>query len=123
MKSSQSHALKAMNLYLERNGNRNKSKTSQSTAGLLDATKIGDLMQAKLGLESNSPGKMIHGTLLKQATVPRKASCQSALQSQGVKSSEQPDQHELDILYKSFRPGINEDQRYALQDATSFYKT
>jgi len=66
---------------------------------------------------------MIHGTLLKQATEPRKASCRSALQTQGGKNGEQPDQHDLDILYKSFRPGINEDQRYALQDGTSFYKT
>lgn len=72
MSANQSHTLQALNHYIDKN---NSLKKDNPRAGCLNATQLGNLLLAKKGLESNVPGHMLHGQLIRKAVAPRKASC------------------------------------------------
>ena len=68
---------------------------------------MGNLVNLAHTLKSNVPGQMIHGSVLK---VPAKLSLdvQSKRADSVQHRSRRPEESELDIIYKSFRPGLGE---------------
>ena len=44
-------------------------------------------------------------------------------QSDSSEKAEKPDINEMDMMYKSFAPGLSETQRYTIQDRSAFYKS
>lgn len=86
---------------------------------LLDAKRIGDMVRIQNGLANNVPGSMINGAALK-SPVPIYVNDHKADTRQLIGK---PDMHEMDLMFKSFRPGMQETERYKLQDTSKFYKT
>lgn len=80
---------------------------------------IGALLSVRNGLERNVPGQLINGTALK-TPVPLRSSYR---RSESTEQADNPTVKELDLMHKSFKPGMTQGERYKLQDSSSFYRT
>lgn len=79
---------------------------------------MGELLLVGASLENNIPGSVIQGAALKSP-----APLYSNKRRSEHKDLEKPDLKEMDLLYNSFKPGLPEQTRYALQDQGHFFKT
>ena len=68
------------------------------------------MLNAKHGLERNIPGKVVNGQVLRPAASLKCAYKSAAAQEDdsGLTALDKPDQKELDMLYRSFKPGLTE---------------
>ena len=134
---NQTHALEVMTEYLERAGyigERTKTASVSCRKGKsvqpLDKSKLCDLLNAKTGLERNIPGQMVNGSLLRPAESIKayRSAVQTTKNGRNTKGATGigPERTELDQMYQSFKPGLSQKERSALQDDAStcaFYRT
>ena len=68
---------------------------------------------------------MVNGQVLRPAASLKSVHKSAVAQDEdrGQTALDKPDQQELDMLYRSFKPGLTESDRYAIQDASAFYRT
>ena len=77
------------------------------------------MINFKLALEKNIPGAMINGN---QLNYPNKPFRNDRKQSSQLGKTE-PDQEDIHLAYQSFKPGLDENTRFGMQDGSTFYRT
>ena len=132
MSHNQKHVLQSMNQFIkdrvksqentihsDDEGDKPKKSKDESSTQKLDSRSLGAIINFKTSLQKNIPGVMINGNKLNAPNEP--FSCKRTTNS--TLKSLKPDQEELHLAYMSFKPGMEADQRYDLQDQTTFYST
>ena len=99
-----------------------RKKPDQKVSASTESKGVRAMNSLKYNFENNVPGAIIHGIELAQ---PYK-SCSDKQQRKSAQtintSTYKPDLNELDTMLKSFKPGLDEDERFDMQKTTAFYK-
>ena len=76
----------------------------------LNKTELSALMSVRHSLERNIPGQLVNGTALR-SPVPVRSNMK---RSESTEQAAHPTVKELDLMHKSFKPGMMQTERYKL---------
>ena len=73
-------------------------------------------------LENNITGALVHGVELSHPYQSNKDK-DNRQSAQTVRFHRKPEMNELDTMLKSYKPGLDDEERYRMMEHTGFYKT